>query len=102
MFEQTNGHDTEVVRSFKYLGTVINNSNDRTEELSKVMHTGPKNTRMEEASLGKRRMEAPFEGGQSPGGPVAPHMVGWKQTGCEACTKEMRKSTECYSEKQWS
>jgi len=23
MFEETNDHDTEVVRSFKYLGTVI-------------------------------------------------------------------------------
>jgi len=65
MFEQTNDHDTEVVRSFKYLGTVINNSNYKTEESSTVKHTGPRNT-MEETSLGKRRMEVPFEGGQSP------------------------------------
>jgi hypothetical protein len=26
-------HDTEDVRSFKYLGTVINNTNDETEEI---------------------------------------------------------------------
>jgi hypothetical protein len=60
MLEQNNDHDTEVERSFKYLGTAINNSNDRNEELSKVMPTGPRNTRMQEASLGKRRMEVPF------------------------------------------
>ena len=96
MFERTNDHhDTKVVRSFKYLGTVINNSNDKTEESCRVMHTGPRNT-MEEAILGKRRMEAPFQGGQSPEGAVAPHMGGWKQSGHEACTKEMRKSTKCY------
>jgi len=65
MFEHTNDHDTEVVRSFKYLGTVISNSNDKTEESSTVKHTGPRNT-MEETSLGKRRREVPFEGGQSP------------------------------------
>jgi hypothetical protein len=75
MFEQTNYHDTEVVRSFKYLGTVINNSNDKTEESSTVKHTCPRNT-MEETSFGKRRTEVPFEGGQSPQGVVAPHMDG--------------------------
>jgi hypothetical protein len=26
-------HDIEVVRSFKYLGTVINNTNDEAEEI---------------------------------------------------------------------
>jgi hypothetical protein len=60
MFEQNNDHVNEVERSSKYLGTVINNSNDRNEELSKVMPTGPRNTRMQEASLGKRIMDVPF------------------------------------------
>jgi hypothetical protein len=27
------GHDIEVFRTFKYLGTVINNTNDETEEI---------------------------------------------------------------------
>jgi hypothetical protein len=87
MFEETNDHDTEVVRSFKYLGTVINNNNDKTEESSRVMHTGPRNT-MEETSLSKRRREAPFEGGQTPEGAVAPHMDGWKQTGMKHARKK--------------
>jgi len=26
-------HDTEVVRSFKYMGTAVNNTNDETEEI---------------------------------------------------------------------
>jgi hypothetical protein len=67
-------------------------SDDKTEESSRVMHTGPRNT-MEETNLGKRRMAAPFQGGQSPDGVVAPHMDGRKD-GHEACTKEMRKSTK--------
>jgi hypothetical protein len=87
-FEQTNDHGSEALGSFKYLGTLINNSNDKTEESSRVTYTGPRNT-MEETSLGKRRMEAPFEGDQSPEGAVAPNMGGWKQTGHEACTKEI-------------
>jgi hypothetical protein len=28
-----NDHNTDVARSFKYLGTVINNSDDETEEI---------------------------------------------------------------------
>ena len=50
MFEQTNDHENEVVLSFQYLGTVLNNSKDKTEESSTVMHKGPTNSRMEETS----------------------------------------------------
>jgi hypothetical protein len=87
MFEQTNDHDNEVVRSFKHLRTVIINSNDKTEESSRMMHTGPRNM-MEEPNLGKKRMEAPFTGDQSTEVAVAPHMDGWKQTGMKHARKK--------------
>jgi hypothetical protein len=87
MFEQTNDHDNEVVRSFKYLESVINNNDDKTEESPRVMHTGPRNT-TEETNLGKRRMVALFEGGQSPEGVVAPHMDGRKQTDIKHARKK--------------
>jgi hypothetical protein len=41
--------------------------------------TGPRNTRMEDTSWGKRIMEAPFEGGPGREGAVVAYMDGWME-----------------------